>query len=695
MPNEPFDLTGNEASMRLLPPDQLPLLSTANYLLPIWDENDALALTYGAWLGTFGLDKEGQRQQQEFLAKGSSIQMTPETDLVSLLETYTPIRATGNRVTYTGNALGVGLFALKNDPTHLAQFWNYRACGGLAYPIPIDEEARFSAGAEQWLSASTTRLAASTSRINTTPKKYINIFSEDADCAERLSDLVHRTGYEVRINDPQHTNGWFGAHPLQTSFEMPFTIQTDKKVNAIDIPLPRLTLRSDQHRPGAVAFDIDFFKETGFAPGQTFSAPSLRKLSDRLHQDWRLHEPIHRASGSGRVVVAQASETSISVQPLHSFTIFEDTLGTEGCTLDWSDEGRFGTQLVEKLGGVGATTANQPAIKSVLREIGSSPKSLPLPRLLQAAQNGQGIWPNSLTGITPKEYPKAVVATLLQNRLLQARLEVKCPSCRTALEIRPEDIQSNVKCEFCEVEIPLGIALMVTGHGTPWRYDLAANVPFGRLAATLPVMATLSVLKTFRASSNASLPCILGLTVKRGLLECEIDIAAVIADGPDTLFVLGEVKGGKDEFTDEDIEHLEAVQTLLRNSGIEAILLFATTRPTGLSANEKHRLRHLCERAPRRLAAIDGGFRVEATQMLPVILLEEDLSVPWTDSRHPLHWTKPGEPPLAGMAYRSCQEHLGLKTFQVNHMENKITPLFEPPTSHAPHTNGLADVFST
>jgi len=148
--------------------------------------------------------------------------------------------------------------------------------------------------------------------------------------------------------------------------------------------------------------------------------------------------------------------------------------------------------------------------------------------------------------LAPSEYAKRVVYSLLGSRLLQPAIPVRCPRCATDVDMRPEDVVSDVRCALCGEEFPLGLALALPGAASQWRYQLAASIPSARLKSTSPVMAALAVLRSHRAGIAPVLPHFSGLEVHAPGWDCELDIAAAVVDGPSTVAVIGGVKGGRD-----------------------------------------------------------------------------------------------------------------------------------------------------
>jgi len=149
------------------------------------------------------------------------------------------------------------------------------------------------------------------------------------------------------------------------------------------------------------------------------------------------------------------------------------------------------------------------------------------------------------------------------------------------------------------------------------------------------------------------MPHVFGLTLKLDEWSCEIDLAALIMDGPLTLAVVGELKGGRDQIDAHDVANLQRVQQLLRTASIETFVMVGTTRGQ-LKAAEVALLRIACESSPERLMRRHAGLA------LPIVLCGPDLSVPWFDDGHPWRWGSPGGAPLGGLAEVSCRRNLGL-----------------------------------
>jgi hypothetical protein len=133
-----------------------------------------------------------------------------------------------------------------------------------------------------------------------------------------------------------------------------------------------------------------------------------------------------------------------------------------------------------------------------------------------------------------------------------------------------------MKCELCGEAFPLGLALASQKGRSDWLYRLAGNISREKLVETLPVMAALSILCTYRYNSSDS-PYVVGLQIKGPDVECEVDVAIAVWESP-PLVVLAEVKSHK-EIDSTDIANLTKAQMHLRSRGVECFIVLATLQP--------------------------------------------------------------------------------------------------------------------
>ena len=667
----PFDPVqqGPGMTLRLLPSDRQQFADAFPRLLPTWGEDDPLSSLYAVWLGQYPDNEEGARQLAAYGNSATVMPLPPDGEFPVLGEITTPVTATGAGLTYTGDSPGVVLVLVGDDPGDLVSLWNARARGGVVFPWPVANGDRFERALRAWLQQASVAASAHQGQTGDGSQRfrYVTVLAgEQGAQVPRAVALIEEQGWRAFPHDVSFFGSWIGNHPVQTDEESAFSVPVDRDSWRVDLPMPRPPRQAGPRArwPGIVVADITVHQEDALPPGRLLAVPAIRRLVPLLDQVSQGLEPFQRPTGEGRAVAVQGDADTITVGLVQSTAVFERLFDQPEWSFRQSDEGRFGSQLIERLGGVGAQTASQPAVRAVLDKVSRSPQATPMSMLIGEAQRWRGKWPDPLSRLTPRDYATDVVYGLLRSRLLQAAMSVRCPRCTTDADMRPEDLVSDMRCALCGEEFSLGLALARARSGSPWRYRLAANIPPSRLRSTLPVMAAMAILRQYRAGGAPSLPHVLGLEVHTPGWDCELDITAAILDGPLTVMVIGEVKGGRDPIDENDLDNLTHVQVALRIKGIDALILAATTREK-LQPAERAALRALCERAPERLHG--GGGVVPA---LPLVLLGRDLSAPWMAEDHPWQWTPPGGPPIAGIALESCRRNLGLVSAEPGRADN-------------------------
>jgi hypothetical protein len=655
----PFDPAQEGMTSRLLPSDRQQFPDAFPRVLPTWEEDDPCAALYAVWLGHYPEGEEGARQLAAYRDSATVMPLPREGEFPVLGDITTPVTATGAGLTYTGESPGAVLVLVGDDPEDLVRLWNARAMGSAVFPWPVADADRFERAVRAWLQEESTAASARQVQAGDGSQRfrYVTVLAGELGAyVPRAVAVIDEQGWRAFPGDIPFFGGWIGHHPVQTGEERAFSVPVDRDSWRVDLPMPRPPGRAGPRSrwPGIVVADITVHQEDALPPGRLLAAPAIRQLAPLLDQVSQSLEPFQRSTGEGRAVAVQGDADTVTVGLVRATAIFERIFDQPGWSFRQSDEGRFGSQLIERLGGVGAETATQPAVRAVLEKVRRAPRAIPMSKLIEEAENWRGEWPGPLSGLTPRGYATQVVYGLLTSRLLQPAMSVRCPRCTTDADIRPEDLASDMRCTLCGEEFPLGLALALGAPGSPWLYRLAANIPPERLRSTLPVMAALAILREYRVGSTPTLPHVLGLEVHAPEWKCELDITAAIMDGPSTVVVIGEVKGGRDPIDQNDLDNLTRVQSALRAKDIETLILAATTR-SELRPEEHTALRALCERAPERLR-----WRGGAAPALPLVLLGQDLSAPWMTENHPWHWSPPGGPPLGEIALQSCRRNLGL-----------------------------------
>jgi len=183
--------------------------------------------------------------------------------------------------------------------------------------------------------------------------------------------------------------------------------------------------------------------------------------------------------------------------------------------------------------------------------------------------------------------PNEVFDFLLARRIFLPGLELGCPQCLHRSFLAASELADMVRCPKCSFEFLLAPAL----KGDQWRYRLSGllenrahrlttNQPESQPEA-IPVLLALLLL-----SEHASIHGSLSLETNHDLTgptirDCESDLLAMVhGDRDDETrphVLVGECKG-RGLVSQEDLEKLRAVVEALRESGLQADMLFATTR---------------------------------------------------------------------------------------------------------------------
>jgi len=617
-----------------------------------WSEDSPQAARYEVWLGPVRR-RPTSKTVDPFHFDGGEFRGDPFPG--------SPLARTGKHITYRGMPIGRVVAIVGDDPSDLVRLWNIRAMGGEVQPWFVDRPGDSAEALARWLKAPTVSANART-WVRGDGSVHEPIATIDPgnyfDLVDSVGDAIREAGFGVHVSSGHSPAGWYGHHPLQTTWERSFSVQVNRDDWTVDVPLPAVPLEREWSRfPGMVMADLVVHREARLPVGRTMSIPAIRDLSTVIRDVSRELDPIDRPTGEGRAVGVQAAAESVAVWLIPTLALFDRLVGDE-IAVSQSAEGRFATHFVERLGGPKSAAASQPAVRAVLHDVSNTDVPRPLARLIESASKHRGHWPPSLSRQDPKTYAKAVVYRLTAARVLLPTLCVTCPTCANEADYRPDDISTSMRCDMCDSDLNLGLALALRGPGNTWRYRLAGNLSSQRVRSALAVMAAQTLLEmAHRAGSSPNMPTVLGLEAKGNGWACEIDVAALVVDGPGTTAVLGEAKGGNDPFTSKDVDGLVRVQQLLRETAhLDTILMFATTKPN-LTTDEIYLLRTLCEASQVRLT---GRSRPQ-TLALPIVLTGGDLS--WSDlsEEHPWRWRGEGSAPLAALAEESCRRNLGLK----------------------------------
>lgn len=632
-----------------------------------WRDDERLHDLFCIWFGRFPADAYAAEQSAVLSAGRSIVGVLPE-QLPPMADGAGPIGWTTTCIDYTGDGGRACVVLLEPDDVEaLRFFWNLRAHGSSVFPWVPSSASRLQPGLDFWIEGQRRlgRLHEWKSGDGSRSGRFVGL-AQGASCSE--SDRQDLVSYVKEHHDLDAWNerglsdnrGWLGQHPFSTDIERSFSAEASTSVLSVPMPpLPWSDRRRRHTLPGIITAQVRVHGTHGDDARQdTIAVPAIRRLASLLSTN---EGPFARPTGEGVALAVQASDESVSVPRVGFEQLFREFFDPAGWTVGQSSEGRVSTQLIRLLGGYESMDANQPAVRAVLQAAARDARAKPLPVLLEEARKRRGQWPDNFGRVDERQYANRVVYRLLHQGLLRPVLPVTCPRCSTIEDVRPEDVRTEMTCGLCAERFALGLALAVTGKSATWHYKLAPHIAPAQLQSTLPVMATMSVLQGLPRTSHAISP-VLGLTLKdpEQSWACEVDIAALVADGPGTVLVAGEVKSWRDDISEQDLDNLLRVARMSKSQlGVECVVLAATLRDR-FSDEERESLRRLCREMGGR------GFPHHSLifPALPLVFTGPDLSLPWLSKEAPWRWAgSSSNYLLADLAEASCKRNLGLASW--------------------------------
>lgn len=678
------------ANHRLLGPERLlDHLPRDSRVLPEWADDDPLDNLFRVWFGTYRTSVQGIGLRNRFGTRAAKVSIEEAGEVPAGVSSWiTPIAATCAGIDYKGDSPGASFVVVDpSDPASLTAFWNARACGAAAFPIPAGHEKRVLTAASTFLQQLLKK--DELSRWTTGdgrplgPRIYVWQATGGEDLPAALAELLARHGVTPMIDSPESglelVRGWHGEHPFTTSCLLDFSQPLEEEGRVARIAVPALGgTRQDNGVPGGsiVALHVNISAATGVRPDWTFSVPGKRSYADLLRKYDGVLLNFERPVEDGRALPVSADAREVTISAVPSIAILGKLLEGPGWSTRQTPGGIFVTRLIDRLGGAGSSIANQPGARAALLGTARSQRGLPSGAIVQAIKEWQGSWPGPLSG-GREDYPAAVFRFFLRQAVLRPVLPVDCPYCTSSIAYRPEDLTGQMKCEMCLREFPLGLALGTKANGrNDWLYQVAGHVGSDRLSEALPVMATLQVLCSRSYKRGSMIPYVLGWAVKGPRLNCEIDIAAVMDYRGIPALVIGEVKSWQDSIDVNDLSNLKKVQEHIRSQGTECFILAAVMRD--LRDDERDALRNLARQPPN---SIMTGSALEP--VLPIVLTGRNLSAERAQQDHPNHWS-PADGVL-GLAKESCRANLGMTGLEPNpdSEEFRFRPIWTPPASDA------------
>jgi hypothetical protein len=649
-------------------------------VLPDWNADDPLDSLFRVWFGHYDNSQEQAANLRLDFASRSTQVTIPLNDSIppGVTSWYTPIIATAAEIDYRGEAPGPGFVIVEpSDVESLQIFWNARAIGANVFPWPLGYENRVSAAAKRWLDEllgsgqlnrwrsgdgreigprievwhSNKRVAPPSAGGQQVPERplrpdSLTTFLSDNSVEHMMFSFDE--AFEI-------SGGWRGPHPFVTRFENFFSqpIETD---GAVLLQLPGLSVvkeRPSRPRGDVVAIHVTLDGVSGLRPDWTFTVPNVRALAPFVarYDGTLLH--FDRPTSCGRALSGSMHDRTTRLSAVPSSDLFGKVIEADGWSSEQTQDGVFITRLIERLGGPASTIANQPGARAGLIQVARSPQGQRSGAIVQYITRFKGSWPDPLRSERVQaDYAAGVFRYLLGRGLLRPVLPVSCPHCGTSVSVRPEDLRTEMRCDLCLQDYPLGLAL---GHRTSarneWLYQLAGHVDQARLREVLAVMAVVQVFTASWRTSASVVPHLLGWRVSGPELHCEVDIVVARDEGGIPVFVVGEVKYYRDSINSVDLANLGRLQDHIRSKGIECFVLVAVLRD--LRPEEKEAIREFADRPVRTLP-----LRSSVEPVLPIVLTEADLSVHSFDD-HPMRWGGPGSG-ISGLARESCRRNLDL-----------------------------------
>jgi hypothetical protein len=496
-------------SPRLLGPERfLDASAHDNWVLPRWESADPLDDVFRIWFGSSEASDQGVNLEQDFAARSTMVRIDTGAPLpVGTSSWVTPILATRNAVEYAGLSPGAGFMVVNSsDPASLMALWNLRAYGAKVFPWPENHENRILRAANEWLrqlldAGELSRWQSGDGKplgpridvwMTTDPREPPSPTepSSPIDPPQSLAECLADAGV-TPLTYPfeaarQLAYGWRGDHPFITSFSHSFSQPIEYDERKINIPAPRIDgTREPSSRPrgDVIAIQLGVNSATSVRPDWTFSIPNVRKLAPFLveYDDTLLH--FDRPTADGRALSISSGAQTISISAVPSIAIFNKLIEDSNWSGHQTPGGVFLTRLIERLGGTGSTIANQPGARAGLIDVARSQRGRPSGAIVQYIRNNQGSWPNPFASPQARSnYPGQVFRYLLARGILRPVLPIGCPHCTTSTAVRPEDLATQMKCEMCLQDFPLGLALGISvGNSHDWLFQLAGHVDHSRL----------------------------------------------------------------------------------------------------------------------------------------------------------------------------------------------------------------------
>ena len=626
-----------------------------------WPQGHALADLLAVWFGCFGGD-DGQADRAAFEAVAQGCPLGPGLPLPPWpMSIASQLSITMQDVFQRPRWQSRGIAVVESgNVSHLVSFWNLRAAGQEVFPWVETQADLMEEPLTQWLEEVASATPAVPGRL-----PDLSVWLPHGDTiSPRLSALIGTDRFQL-MPEP-HDLDLRASGPLMTNHVRRFTADIGQAGEAV-IPLPALDFlprRASWTDLGMVAADIDVWSEAPDPAGEAaIVVPAARCVAPYL----RSFGPFTRPRPRGRVILVRVSAETVSLTPVRANFLAQRLASSAGYELAVTENGRRVHHRIRLLGGVmDDSLANQPAVREVVRKALRSPYGANAGSLLNTARTYDGGWAAKMLGRRGfKDYPAQVVGALAQRGVLQPLACLKCPNCASTIRVTPSALGEPVRCELCSALTSFGTYIAnYPSRPATWAMKVMPALDEAHFNETVPVMAALSVFEAAcgKGLTGSGMLYLAGVELTQRPMKCEIDFMILIQDAELPAVIIGEAKAGHpdhpeqgDLLSDDDLDHLEAVQDSFRAIGIDCWICFATTRPE-LQQSEADLLRRSCERSLTPVLNFQGLL----LPALPIVLTGEDLSVPAMDDRHPARRVHVNFPRLPALGKDTCQRQLGL-----------------------------------
>jgi hypothetical protein len=632
-----------------------------------WESDHELDDLLTVWFGRFGQDQEQIADGQAFAGiaqpcpLGIGMFLPPRP-----MSMQNQLSVTMQDVLHRHRWHRQGVVVLDSkDTAQLTTFWNLRASGQDVFPWIESSAELLESSLMTWISD----IAEATQASADHPIDFSLWLPNPAVMPERLKSL--ETDDRFRLMIDSHRLDLHNCGPIFTTHERHFAVDVDPSRGDAAIPVPPLDFlprRSSWTNLGMVAADIDIWTESNLGNGARATVPAARCIAPHIRDRWNSLVPFARPRSRGRVVPMKVSEETTRLTFVGADLLTQRLAKDAGYKLTLTENGRRVHHRMALFGGITEDSlANQPAVREVVRDALRSPYGVKVRALWETARQHDAGWSDHIWFVrrSYKDYPAAVVGTLANRGILQPLADLQCPNCASAIRVPPSALGEPLLCELCSASISFSTYL-ANHPEKPATWDMRAMPALDskHFNEMIPIMATLSVFAAaFEFGHSDSAPLnVVGIELKNASMECEIDFMVLVQDAELPAVIIGEAKAGHpdnpkpgDLLTEDDLNHLEAVQDAIRRVGIDCWIAFATTRPS-LQQSEIDLLKRACDRSLMPVHDFQGLL----LPMLPIVFTGEDLSVPAMADQHPARRVHGSFPRLPALGKDSCQRYLGL-----------------------------------